>query len=469
MRAQRIVRVAAERPGYLPRGQQRPFMYCFSQEMFWLYILEWHRRYGKGRAFMNAGGAKARDKGWWVWHTFPTFTQGRSAMWAATDPTGRRILEDLLPYTTETGVNDMAMRLTFPSGGIYQVVGTDKINKRIGSGPNCIAHDEFSLQNPMARNYYAPMLKENKGPEVLLFTPRGENHATGAVDYALAYPGDAFYSHLTVAETVRDAPGESRFGEPVISEGDIERERQLFRASNGKLGMSESMIQQEFFLSREGVNQNQVYGEELAALRKRGGITEVPHDPGLLVHTYWDRGVHNRIGFVQNKGRARYWIDYLATDNSSPMQIVALLKEGHRAAYNYGRHFVGRDAEDPTAWQWHEKSSMEIWAGLGIKFEIAPFLLVTTGINAVKAGLGRCTFDARRCELLLNDLREYRWAVDATYQTMREPDKRQPARHAADMVRVWAVTESDDRTGAAEGPPDPTAGMHHGPDAWEGV
>lgn len=441
------------RPNYLPRGHMRPFHYAFELELFRLYVLALHRRYSKSRGFFNAAGAKCRDKGWGVWHTFPTFAQGRDVFWNATDEHGVRMLDDLLPYTSE--VNDQRMILKFGKGGFYQVMGTDKLNKRVGGGPKCIGYDEFSLQNPMARNYYAPMLKANNGVEAFMFTFRGENHAAGVADYAKAYPEEAFYLELNMEQTVRDAPGEDRFGEPVITQADLDMERRLFAASGGRLGMSESMIQQEFYNSREGVNQDQVYGMELAALRKLGDrITHVPHDPALLVHTAWDRGVHNRVGFYQKKGRALYCIDYLSTDNSSPMQIAALLREGHRSLYQYGLHFVGRDAEDPTAWQWHEKSSLEIWAGLGIKFEIAPFLRVQTGIDAVKAMLPRCWFDAKRCEQWLNDLRDYRWAVNPVFQTMSEPDKRQMSRHTADMTRVMAVTETDEFTRlAGETPP----------------
>lgn len=452
--------VAGEQPPYLPRGHARPFLYAFQMEMYRQYVLAWHRRFGKSRTVLNAAWPKVMQRGWPVWHGFPEFAQGRDVFWNAVDShTGRRILDDVLPYTSR--VNDQRMILWF--GDIYyQVMGFDRYNARVGAGPKVIIYDEWSLMDPMARNYFRPMVMENQGIEVFAFTLRGENHAAGLIDTAKAYPAEYFLSELTIDDTVRDAPGEQDYGQAVVTQEDVEHERRLFRASGGKMGMSEEMIQQEFYNSREGVNVGKVYGKEMAAARREGRIAQIPHDPTLLVHTAWDRGVHNRIWFWQQRGPARYYIDFLSTDNSALPDIVAQMREGHRAKYRYGDHWVARDAEDPTPW--HEKSGTALAEGLGINFKIVARLSVLSGIDRAKAQLAMSWFDAKRCEEGLNDLREYEHAKSAKHGTfLKEPDRKQMAAHGADAFRYSAIC--DDAPVKPSGSPQLPAAPGH----WQGV
>lgn len=445
-------------PQYLPRGHARPFLYAFEREMYRVYVLAWHRRFGKTRTMMNAGWRKVMTRGWPVWHGFPEFAQGRDVFWNAVDAhTGRRVLDDVLPYTSR--VNDQRMILWF--GDIYyQVMGFDRYNARMGGGPKVIIYDEWSLMDPMARNYYRPMIMENLGIEVFGYTMRGENHGAGLVDAAKAYPGEYFLSELTIADTVRDAPGEQRQGLPVVSQEDVEHERRLFRSSNGKMGMSEEMIQQEFYNSREGVNVGKVFGKELRDARAAGRITAVPFTPGRLVGTAWDRGVHNRIWFYQDFPTARHYIDFLSTDNSSLEEIIRMMKapgpEGQpRHRYNYGDHWVGRDAEDPAVWSMH--SGVHVAEGLGVRFRIADNLRKLAQIDAAKAQILVSYFDAKFCADGLNDLREYEWAKNAQYETLKEPNKAQPSRHGADAFMISAIAKEPEREpeGTPQLPPPP--------------
>lgn len=446
---------------YLPRGKQRPFLYAFEREMYRTYVLAWHRRYGKDRTILNAAWQKVMTKGWVIWHGFPEFSQGREVFWDAVDKrTGRRVLEDVLPYTTK--VNDQRMILWF--GDIYyQVFGFDRYNARVGAGPACIIYSEFATSpyGPMARNYFRPMVMENKGTEVFASTFRGENHFAGLIDYGKAYPSEVFVSELTISDTQRDAPGEQDFGLPVMSEADIEEERRMFKTSGGKMGMSEEMIQQEFYNSREGVNVGKVFGKELRDARAAGQITHVPHDPSKLVHTAWDRGVHNRIWFWQDGLGMRRYIDYLSTDHSSLYEIQAKLKEAQRVKYNYGTHWVAEDAIHLSPW--HPESGVKLAESLGIIFKIVPNIGVLTGIDRAKARIATSLFDARHCEDGLNDLREYEWAKNAQFGTMKEPNKAHPASHGADAYRYSAIAGSEPEGPQRQLAP-PTPPRH-----WQGV
>jgi phage terminase large subunit len=56
------------------------------------------------------------------------------------------------------------------------VVGSDNFNSLVGASPAGIVYSEWALANPSARAYLRPIIAENKGWELFLYTPRGRNH-----------------------------------------------------------------------------------------------------------------------------------------------------------------------------------------------------------------------------------------------------------------------------------------------------
>src|SRR5208282_1870328 len=87
---------------------------------------------------------------------------------------------------------------------------------------------EFSLQDPVAWTLIRPILRENGGWAVFNFTPRGANHGKELYDMA-SRNSDWFSQLLTVEDT------------GVLTDTDIQKERDE--------GMSEDMIQQEYYCS----------------------------------------------------------------------------------------------------------------------------------------------------------------------------------------------------------------------------
>jgi len=79
---------------------------------------------------------------------------------------------------------------------------------------------EFSLQDPRAWDIIRPILAENKGWALFIYTPRGKNHGWNLKQLAEKYPGRWFLSFLTVHDTKRTD------GSPVISKEDIQKERE---------------------------------------------------------------------------------------------------------------------------------------------------------------------------------------------------------------------------------------------------
>lgn len=91
----------------------------------------------------------------------------------------------------------------------------------------------------------------------------------------------------------------------VISQEVIDEER----AS----GMSDEMVQQEYYCSFTAAIMGAYYSKEYDEAEKAGRFSNVPYDSGALVHTVWDLGIRDSmaIGFYQAVGLERRKIDYL--------------------------------------------------------------------------------------------------------------------------------------------------------------
>src|SRR5262249_8860964 len=164
----------------------------------------------------------------------------------------------------------------------------------IGTNPIWTVWSEYSLQSPEAWRMMRPVLAENQGTAIFVFTPRGKNWGFDLYREALKDPSYWFCSLKTVEMTWRDGDEEgSRRGQPVVDQATIQRER------DG--GYAEELIQQEYYCSFEGAIQGSYYGDAIERMEREGRIVELPWNPNLLVDTSWDLGVDDEtaIGFWQ--------------------------------------------------------------------------------------------------------------------------------------------------------------------------
>jgi hypothetical protein len=65
--------------------------------------------------------------------------------------------------------------------------------------------------------------------------------------------------------------------------------------------MTQAQFDQEWFLSAEAAIKGAWYGAEMAAALNGGRITNVPHEPVLLVDTDWDLGVDDSTAIEEPK------------------------------------------------------------------------------------------------------------------------------------------------------------------------
>ena len=381
--------------GWTPRSYQWPaWEHFFPDSNGKRAVVIGHRRWGKDLFSVNLCGVKAMERVGTYWHVLPTYRQGRNIVWNGCDFDGRPFLDYFHPnLVKDKHTNDM--RVHFRNGSIFQVVGSDEIDRLVGTNPIGVVLSEYALQDPRAWDYISPILRENRGWAIFITTLRGRNHAYRLARTAerLQAKGDKdwFYANQTVDITRRED------GTPVVSAEDIQKEREC--------GRPESIIQQEYYNNADAPLAGAYYANEMSKLLADGRIKNVPHDPKLMVDTFWDLGFNdaNSIVFTQTLGREIRVIDYYENSGEALSHYARALKGKD---YTYGQHYLPWDA--CVASINDGKTRTETLRSLGLKCRVTPKHSVEDGIEQVRNVLSQCWFDERKCERLIEALRSYR-------------------------------------------------------------
>lgn len=363
-------------------------------------VAVWHRRSGKDVTAINIVSVKSQERVGLYWHLLPTYKQGRAIVWNGATRDGRPFLDHFHPDLVE-GKNSTEMRITFKNGSQYQVVGTDDINSLVGTNPIGCVFSEYSLHDPAAWEYIRPILAENGGWALFIYTARGRNHGYTLLEMAKKNP--KWFSQVLVA----GSSGTHRAdGTAVFSDVQIQEERDS--------GMPEEMVQQEYFCSFDSSFVGSYYGPQMLKLEKGNHILDdIPHDPKLPVETWWDLGVADStsIWFVQRYGMEVRIIDYYENSGEGLPHYARVLagqtEDGHhRSDYYYAKHLAPHDIEVRELGS--GKSRRETAKSLGIKFTVGKQHLVVDGIEAVRSLLPSCYFSKLRCMRGIEALRQYR-------------------------------------------------------------
>lgn len=206
----------------------------------------WHRRAGKDSLSLNWTAKAMLQRVGVYWHMLPLNNQARKVVWDAIDKKGRRVIDQVFPVPMRKLVNATEMKIELWNGSIWQCVGSDNYNTLVGSNPVGVVFSEYSIADPKAWDFIRPILAENGGWALFIYTPRGKNHGFDLYNNALA--AGWFVQKLGIDDT----------GAIAIDVVDEER----------RAGMSEAMIQQEFYCSFEAMD------DENNKLFKYGLVTE---------------------------------------------------------------------------------------------------------------------------------------------------------------------------------------------------
>lgn len=417
---------------YTPRAYQIPaWAYMEGEEENKRGVCVWHRRTGKDLMAINLVATKSQERVGLYWHLLPTYKQGRAIVWNGATREGRPFL-DHFPKEIVEAKNSTEMRITFKNGSHYQVVGTDDTNSLVGTNPIGCIFSEYSLHDPGAWDLIRPILLENGGWALFIYTARGRNH--GYTMLEMARKNRKWFSQVLVAG---DAGTKREDGRPVFSDEMIQEERDT--------GMPEEMIQQEYFCSFDAPFVGSYYGSQMLAAEKQGRIMEkIPYEPKLPVHTWWDLGMDDSttIIFVQQYGMEIRIIDYYECSGEGLPHYAKVLAgqvDGgeHRGAYFYGSHLAPHDIEVRELGS--GKSRRETAKGLGIKFTVGKQHEVMDGIEACRSLLPRCYFSQERAMRLIECLRQYRKKWDENNKVFVNHPLHDWTSHGADAFRIGAM------------------------------
>ncbi len=390
----------------------------------------WHRRAGKDSTTLNLTCAKMHERIGTYWHMLPEKEQARKAIWNGIDKEGRKILEQVFPLGMRKKTIDDEMRIELWNGSIFQVVGSDSYNSLVGSNPVGVTFSEYSVGNPAAWDYIRPILAENGGWAVFLYTPRGKNHGHKLFHMA-EKNADWFAELLGVSDTMIIAP------EVIQAERDS--------------GMDDDMIEQEYFCSWAGVKQGSIYGGQLARMRLDGRIGRFPYDRRFPINTFWDIG-HNDATSVLCHQEVDGWNRFLKSYESSgedTSHYVQWLKE---TGYMFGAHYLPHDAKNVTVASKSNPLGKNVWDqlfALGLRdLKLVPRVKdVWTGINTTRLRMDAVQIDEVGCEGLIDALESYhkKW-VEERKTYLNEPVHDWSSNYA-DAFRQWAQGYTGQGTG----------------------
>lgn len=380
-------------------------------------VAVWARRTGKDLTAMHQLCKMAHERVSAYWHVFPTFEQGRKAIWEGFRDDQKRIIDNVFPAALIKRRDNQQMMVELKCGSIYRVIGSDKIEV-VGAGPAGVIFSEYSVAKPRAWDLIAPMLHQNNGWAAFVYTPRGNNHGRKLYDMAVKN-ADWFCDLKTLPET-----------------GAYDAEKTF--AEERAMGRPEALIRQEYLCDWTAANVGAVWGDLIEAIEKRGGVSDFEH-PRDGVFTSWDLGFTDATGiwFWRIKGDAVEVIDHYE-NHGKPLSHYFDEVDGR--GYQYVRHWLPHDAKAKTL-----ATGSSIFEQFIAKYgasgvAVGPQLSLLDGIQAGRWLLQRGDFRIHsRCGEGIEALRAYHYEYDEDKKAFSTRPEHDWSSHSADAFRYLAL------------------------------
>lgn len=367
----------------------------------------WHRRSGKDRTVWNFTIVQSQIRVGTYYYFLPTYRQAKRTVWDARDKDGLSFRDHIPPELIHKE-NESELQIELTNGSIIQLIGADSFMETgVGANPVGCVFSEYSLISPKAYEFVRPILRENDGWAVFIFTPRGKNHAHKLFETAKKLQekdGSWFAQSLSIDQT-RLADGTH-----AMPPEEVQKDRDE--------GMPEELVQQEYFVSFSGSQEGSYFTSQLDQAYQDGRIDLFPYDPARLVHTAWDLGRNdaNSIWFFQLYAGGPRFIDYESEKKKSLQEWVKICREKQ---YIYGTHLAPHDikVEEYTTGQ----TRFDFAGGLGFHFTVVPKIGdKKESIDAARRLLARAAFDSNKCEPGINALASYHKEWDELKMTFKD-------------------------------------------------
>jgi phage terminase large subunit len=398
---------------YTPRKHQA---YIHEQiEKFRYSLLCCHRRFGKTVMCINHLIKAAMT------------CQNHNPRFAYIAPTygqAKKIAFDYLKYYTKeipgTKYNETELRCDLVNGARIMLLSSENPDSIRGIYLDGCIIDETAQINPALINeVITPALSDRKGFMILVGTPKGM--------------ANLFYDYYQKAQS----SNKWFLYKAKASETGIVDKEELDAAL---AVMGSQKYEQEFECSFIGNIQGSIYGDVIASLDDKKQITRVPIDPSYPVNTAWDLGFNDQtaIIFFQQIGHNIHIVDYYENKNEAFPHYAQVIKEkDYIIETNYGPH----DLEQTEFGS--GKTRREVAYQMGLRFRVAPRMLIEDGIHAVKMLLPRCYIDVDNCGTLINALRHYHRKFSDKERVYKIKPVHDWSSHAADALRTLATGLND--------------------------
>lgn len=424
--------------GWLPRPYQADVRAKFAAGIQ-RHFLGWHRRAGKDALALNMADERRRDQVGTYWHLFPLHVQAKKAIWYGIDQDGQRFIDQAFPTAERVATRAADLQIEFENGSIWQMAGSDRYDSLVGSNPRGVIFSEWALCDPRAWDYIRPIIRENGGWAMFITTYRGRNHAH-RMAHRMAKNPEWNVDIRTVDDTV------DIHGERILTQADIDAERAE--------GMSEALIQQEYYCNPMAAVEGAIYGRAFEQLMADERVGTVAHDPGLPVIASWSLEFDDQytVAFMQQRGNESRVI------GSESIQFASVSEALDKIEGAYPWRQVSRHIVPP-------KTSSEV-IGLFerrvIQVEAAPALPAITALTRERLGLTRIDNQVRpwtdgepNNELMVDALNGYHYP-----KTREGAYSSKPAntweKHYARSLEVFALAQHHE--------PESAGGWHPPPD-----
>ena len=374
-----------------------------------------HRRAGKDLTIWNWVIKRLHEKKGICFYVLPTYSQAKKVIWNSQTKDGISFL-DFIPTELIQKKYESELSVHFKNGSILQLIGSDNVDRLVGTAPNICVFSEAALQLSNAWQLIRPILTENDGIAIFISTPRGKNWIYDTYNMAKHNP-DWFCEKLSIEDT------------GAISKETVQAEMDA--------GMSEELVKQEFYVSFIGL-EGSYYMAYLDTMRRENRITNVPYDPTAQVHTAWDLGINDStaIIFYQQIGQEIHIIDCYENSGQGLTHYAKVIQE---KPYVYGTHYAPHDIENRELGT--GVSRKEIAHQLGIDFVTLPTLRMKLldGIENVRGMFPRIWIDEVKCKRLIVALENYRKEYDKKHDVFTNYPVHDSHSHMADGCRYLAI------------------------------
>lgn len=360
------------------------------------------------------------------WHCLPEYEQARKAIWEGVNAhTGKKRIDEAFPPELISGSDSTTMMKRFKNGSTYQLIGSDRYNATVGSGPVGIIYSEWALANPSAWAYHRPMIEENGGWAAFITTPRGNNHAKSMFDFAkndMTNGGRWFAELSSILDT------------GALTLEQIEESIHEYQGIYGQdFGLA--MFEQEYLCSFSGAMVGAIFGGEISRAEREGRILNLPIHPRYPVHTAWDLGKasNNPIWCFQVINGVPHIVDFYRPENDDLEEWCLWLSE---RGYN-GNDYVPHDI---AATEWGSKRTrIETLVQLGRKPKRVPKVSVQDGINAGNQTIRVAKFNLAKCFDGIEGLKNYRREYDNDLKTFRQNPVKDWSEHIGSSWRYLSL------------------------------